>query len=51
MAAFKWRQAAKTKAPNTVTEALERVSELRKPVSITTKKNGKYHEVVGVEYE
>jgi DNA repair protein RadD len=51
MAAFKWRMAAKTKEPNTVTEALERVSELRKPVSVKVKKVGKYFEVLGVEYE
>jgi DNA repair protein RadD len=50
LAAFWWRKAARTKEPNTITEALTRTHELRKPVSVTVKKVGKYHEIVGVEY-
>lgn len=44
-----WHQAAGTRAPTTVTEALERVKELKMPKSVSVKKVGTFWEVVGVE--
>ena len=49
IACMKWHQHAGTKAPNNVTEALERISELKQPKNITVKKNGKYFEIVSTE--
>ena len=49
MACYWWRQTAGTTPPNTIADALSRVSELKKPRMIKVKKNGKYHEVIGME--
>lgn len=46
MACSWWRQSAGTAPPNSVTEALDRQKEVRKPQSIDVRKVGKYHEIV-----
>lgn len=51
MACYWWRNASGTNAPNSIEEALSRVNELRKPKAIQVKKVGKYHEVLGAEYD
>lgn len=45
-----WRQRAANTPPNTITEALQRGSELRMPLYIHVKKIGKYHEVIGADF-
>jgi len=49
MACYWWRLNAGTKAPNTITEALTRVAEIKKPTQIHVKKIGKNYEVLGVD--
>lgn len=49
MACYNWRENAGTKAPNTITEALERIKELKTPSSIHVKKVGRNYEVLGVD--
>lgn len=51
LACYKWRNASGNRAPNTIKEALERISELKKPVSIEVRRVGKNHDIVGVNYE
>lgn len=46
-----WRANAGTAPPNTITEALSRINELRMPAHISVKKIGKYHQVTGVDYD
>lgn len=48
-ACMQWHKHAGTKAPNTTTEALERVSELKTPKEVHVKKAGKYFEIVGTK--
>ena len=51
IAAFNWRIASNgMRAPNTIDEALARLGELKLPISISVKKIGKNHDIVGVEY-
>lgn len=45
-----WRQRSASTPPNTITEALQRTGELRAPLYIHVKKMGKYHEIVGVDF-
>lgn len=51
MACLQWHNAAGTPAPANAEEALRRVSELKKPKTISVKKVGKFHEIVRAEYE
>lgn len=46
-----WRLNADGEPPKTVTEALERVSEIRRPERIGAIKDGKYYKVTGLNYD
>ncbi len=49
LACLNWHKGAGTKTPNTVTEALGRIKELRQPKTVQVRKEGKYFKVQGVE--
>lgn len=49
IACYNWRMAAGTKAPNTITEALTRLHELKKPSAVHVKKAGRNYDVLGVD--
>lgn len=51
MACFWWRLRSPHLPPNTITDALQRTNELKVPTQIHVKKAGKYHEIVGAEFE
>lgn len=46
-----WNDRGGTPVPKTIEEALERTAELRKPARIQTRQNGKYAEIVNLEWQ
>jgi len=53
MRAVQWwqKRAPATRVPNTVAEAMDNLTALRKPTQILVRKAGKYTEIVGVSFE
>jgi DNA repair protein RadD len=46
-----WNTRGGTPVPETIEEALERTDELREPARIQTRQNGKYAEIVNLEWQ
>lgn len=46
-----WRESANTEPPTSVDEAISRCNELKKPIAILLKKEGKYEKVQGFDYD